>query len=84
MRCEGWIITSKQKPRYFCKSCMCPVKPKDGMLSCCGHSYAEPAKDPDRCKFCGGKTRGFADDYFIKKCYCHELAENDEEGFQEW
>jgi hypothetical protein len=28
----------------------------------------------DVCDKCGGKKRGFSDDYFIKTCHCFDLA----------
>ena len=37
--------------------------------------------ESERCKQCGGSKSAYADNYFIKKCYCDEL--DDLEGDRE-
>lgn len=55
-----------------CKSCGKVVKPKNGRLICCGFNEAIESlySDPNRCEDCGGKLKGYYDDYFIKGCHC--------------
>lgn len=69
------------KARYGCRTCQKEVKPKKGRLVCCGFDEPVPAKDPDRCDECGGKRRGYADDYFIKQCWCTEMAIENSGGY---
>ncbi len=32
----------------------------------------------NRCEDCGGNLSGYTDDYFIRKCWCFELKEEEE------
>lgn len=38
-----------------------------------GNTSAEHSRS-NTCPKCGGKTSALADDYFIPKCWCDELA----------
>lgn len=59
--------------KYGCKKCGMGVFPVDGKLTCCNITENKPSRD--RCKVCGGVTRGFSDDYFVMGCHCDELSE---------
>lgn len=37
----------------------------------------KPKKDKNKCPKCNGSKSNFADDYFIRKCWCNESASED-------